>query len=157
MKMIISLLDRLYQILFGRNSKYTSKQVIVDQLNEPRPLPIGSKEFDDWAARIISGSLIVADYDSQVFTIANMIMMLGPHESHKPDAYFIHGLRKVAANQVADEKRKAIREAKKAELVKQEAEKAAAAAAANPQAEATLERAKGLSIVKDTLLDDKKV
>lgn len=156
---MISFFDRLYQILFGRNSKLTTSTTIISQMNEMRPLPLGAKEFDEWAARIISGSLVNADYDSQVFTLANMIMMLGPHESHKPDAYFIHGLRKVAANQVADEKRKSIRDAKKAELVKKEAEEAAKAQAANPQAEATLERAKGLQLVpnKEAVLEDKKV
>jgi hypothetical protein len=154
---MISFLDRLHQVVFGRNTKYTSKAVIVEQINEPRPLPLGAKEFDEWAARIISGSLVQADYDSQVFTLANMIMMLGPHESHKPDAYFIHSLRKVAANQVADAKRQSIREAKKAEIVKKEAEEAAKGQAANPQLEATLERAKGLSLVKAAVLGDKEV
>lgn len=154
---MISFFDRLYQVVFGRNSQYTTKATIVDQLNEPRPLPLGSEEFDIWAARIISGALVKADNDSQVFTLANMIMMLGPHESHKPDAYFIHGLRKVAANQVADAKRTAIREAKKAELVKKEAEEAAKAQAANPSAEATLKRIEGLQLVKSAVLDDSKV
>lgn len=76
---------------------------------EPRPLPMGRKEFDEWAERIISGALVPCDpatdpelfKETQKCTLAGMIMHLGPTESHKPDAYFIHSLRKAAVNEVA--------------------------------------------------------
>lgn len=82
---------------------------IVDQMREPRPLPMGRKEFEEWSDRIIAGALIPAEseevrpalIEGQKFALANMIMHLGPTESHKPDAFFIHSLRKVVCNQVA--------------------------------------------------------
>ncbi len=107
-----------------RNTNATSKTKIIDQMNESRPLPMGRKEFDEWSERIIAGALIpnaagkvfqiagleAWDPDSeysihlegQKFALANMLMHLGPTESHKPDAFFIHSLRKFAINQVAD-------------------------------------------------------
>lgn len=103
-----------------KNSVLTSKREIQRQMLEARPLPMGRKEFEEWSDRIISGSLVVADIPSQKFALANMLMHLGPTESHKPDAFFIHSLRKFAVNQVADEVRKELYEAKKA---KEEAEK----------------------------------
>lgn len=79
-----------------------SKKEIVNQMNEPRPLPLGRKEFEQWSDRIIGGALVVgASIESQKATLAGCIMHLGPTESHKPDAFFIHSLRKLAANQVA--------------------------------------------------------
>lgn len=101
-----------------KNSKSTPKKVIVDQINEPRPLPMGRLEFEQWSDRIISGALIPSEIwsvfnqetaaekhrefiNSQKHALANMIMHLGPTESHKPDAHFIHSLRKAACNQVA--------------------------------------------------------
>lgn len=84
------------------NSTSTSKKTIMQQMNEPRPLPMGQKEFVEWSDRIISGALIPSDdRDSLVAALAAMLMQLGPTESHKPDAYFIHSLRKAAANEVA--------------------------------------------------------
>lgn len=88
-------------------SKAVSK--IIEQLNEPRPLPMGRKEFDEWAERQIAGSLMQPgkDEDAEIFkkslkyALAGMLMHLGPTESHKPDAFFIHSLRKFAINQVA--------------------------------------------------------
>jgi hypothetical protein len=118
---------------------------IVGQLNENRPLPTGVAEFEEWCDRIISGALLVADKDSQVYALCNMLLQLGPHESHKPDAHFIHGLRKFAINQIADAKRKDLYAAKQAKAKEEEE----AAKAANPSAEATLERAKGLTLVQD--------
>ncbi len=104
----------------GRNLKSTPKEVILDQMSEPRALPMGRKEFDEWSDRIISGALIPggaddlqAFIDAQKFSLANMLMHLGPTESHKPDAFFIHSLRKFAVNQVADAVRKELHEAAK--------------------------------------------
>jgi hypothetical protein len=103
-----------------KNSKSTPKKVIVDQMNEPRPLPMGRLEFEEWSNRIISGAIIPGEVwankfeadstneekhkafiNSQKHALSQMIMHLGPTESHKPDAYFIHSLRKAACNQVA--------------------------------------------------------
>jgi hypothetical protein len=148
------MIDYLYRLLFGKNSKYTSANTIKSQLNERRPLPVGKLEFEEWSKRIMSGALISASSDTQINALAIMIMSLGPHESHKEDAYFIHGLRKSAANQVADEVRKELYANKKA---KEELDKIAKEATeVNKQAEATLERAKGLSLVKEApVLDNK--
>lgn len=120
----------IWSIIRGKNSALTPKDVIVDQMNEPRPLPLGSQEFEEWSDRIISGSMLSADADSQKFALANEIMSLGPTEDFKPDAYFIHKLRKFACNQVADSKRGEIRDRVKARLAAEEAAKQAAEAAA---------------------------
>ncbi len=93
----------------GKNLRATPPSVVIDQMTEPRPLPMGRGEFEEWAARILSGALLPppADADpekaiaSWKVALANMIMHLGPTESHKPDAFFIHSLRKGAINQVA--------------------------------------------------------
>lgn len=117
----------------------TAEQIIIDQMNEPRPLPMGRTDFEEWSDRIISGALIPnesgkvfqvvhgdndSDYEifrqAQKFALANMIMHLGPTESHKPDAFFIHSLRKFAVNQVADTVRKELHEKAKARLPKEE-------------------------------------
>lgn len=105
----------------GKNSEATPKRAIVSQMNESRPLPMGRKEFDRWAHRIIAGAVIPSGtetkevfYESQKFALANMLMHLAPTESHKPDAFFIHSLRKFAINQVADAVRKELHEAAKA-------------------------------------------
>lgn len=110
MKLLHSILPKL----LGTNLNSTPKDVIIDQLNEPRPLPMGVTDFHEWSDRIISGALIpmedITGMDSaekkqifiegQKYALANMILHLGPTESHKPDAHFIHTLRKVAVNQV---------------------------------------------------------
>ena len=109
-----------------KNTRFTSKETIVNQLNERRPLPMGVKEFEEWSDRIIAGAMIPlvegASTESLKFALADSILHLGPTESHKEDAYFIHMLRKAAANQVADFMRKEIRDAAKARLAKQEEE-----------------------------------
>lgn len=101
----------------GRNLVSAPKELIVDQLNEPRPLPMGRKEFDEWSERILSGAILPggeedpeAFKDSLRFALAEMIMHLGKTESHKPDAYFIHTLRKGACNQVAHAMMKEIKD-----------------------------------------------
>lgn len=120
--------------IVNQNSVDVSPEEIKVQMNEPRPLPMGRKEFEEWSDRIISGALIpnaagkvfqiaglegdeddyAVHYESQQFALANMLMHLGPTESHKPDAYFIHSLRKFAINQVADTIRKELHEKAKA-------------------------------------------
>lgn len=97
------------------NPTSTSKRTILNQMNEPRPLPMGQKEFVEWTDRIISGAMIPCeDRDSLVAALAAMLMQLGPTESHKPDAYFIHSLRKAAANEVAHANFQAIKKKKEA-------------------------------------------
>lgn len=105
---MINWLHSLWAQLSRRNFASTPTSVILDQLAEPRPLPIGRTEFDAWADRLIAGAALQAGSDDpakfrdgQKFALANMIIHLGPTESHKPDAYFIHQLRKVMCNQTA--------------------------------------------------------
>ena len=93
---------------------YTEEEIKA-QLTERRPLPIGKSEFNEWAERIISGALLPASKRSQKFVLADMLLHLGPTESHKEDAYFIHALRKVAINQVAVDMREEIKNEQKAE------------------------------------------
>lgn len=124
-----------------------SKEDLVKQMNEPMPLPVGMTEFDGWAKRIIQGSMLQADEESMRFTLASMILTLGPTESHKPDAHFIHGLRKAAANQIAYANQQAIHKAAKDRLAKNELLKAVGTGGS-------------LSLVKEadeTVLDDKKL
>jgi hypothetical protein len=64
--------------LLGRNLKSTSATVITAQMLEPRPLPMGRQEFEDWSDRIISGTLCKATIESQKFALAEMLMHLGP-------------------------------------------------------------------------------
>lgn len=85
-----------------KNTASTSTKTILQQMNEPRPLPMGMTEFNEWADRIVSGALIPIDDNEKLKPIlASMLMALGPTEDHKPDAYFIHLLRKAATNEVA--------------------------------------------------------
>lgn len=121
---MLKLLHKLLAKLLGRNLSFTPKSVVIDQINEPRPLPIGMKEFDDWSDRIISGALVPATVETQKATLAGMIMHLGPQESHKPDAFFIHGLRKLAANEIANAVFFRIQKQVKERLAKEEAEQA---------------------------------
>lgn len=121
--------------LTGKNFHSTPKETIIDQMNEPRPLPMGRKEFDEWSDRIISGALLPPSkedsailLETQKFALASMIMHLGPTESHKPDAFFIHSLRKGAINQVAHAVSKELHEAAKARTQADESERAAKAA-----------------------------
>lgn len=130
-----NLFYRLCAMLSGKNCNATPKEVIIDQMNEPRALPMGLKEFHEWSDRIIGGALIpmapysvetyVAFVEGQKFALANALMHLGPTESHKPDAFFIHSLRKFAINQVADTIRKELHAAAKARTAEDEAAKKA--------------------------------
>ncbi len=116
-------MKRLYKLLsrlLGRNLATTPKEVILDQLQEPRALPMSVPEFEEWSNRIISGALVKALPESQKFTLASLLMHLGPTESHKPDAFFIHSLRKLAVNQVAHAMMENIRNEAKKRLAEQE-------------------------------------
>jgi hypothetical protein len=86
------------------NSIFTPKNVILEQMNEPRPLPMGKEETEEWARRIIAGAAIPgATYESQLGALMVMLMSLGPQEDHKSDGFFIKSLRKAAANEVASQ------------------------------------------------------
>lgn len=104
MKFLYSMLAKV----LGRNSKNTPKDVIVEQMKEPRPLPMGIEEFHEWSDRLIAGAQLSYDpckkrefVRSQKFVLASMIMHLKPTESHVCDAHFIHSLRKQAASEIA--------------------------------------------------------
>jgi hypothetical protein len=117
---------KLLAKLMRRNLKITPKDTIISQMTEPRPLPMGRQAFEEWSERIISGALLPGGEDdpeafihSQKFVLVDMLLHLGPTESHKPDAYFIHALRKQAVNEIALVVRKEMYQAAKA---KKEAE-----------------------------------
>jgi len=90
-----------------KNDDVTPVGDIIGQMLEPRPLPLGRSEFEEWSDRLIAGACIPCEpgqeeelIAAQKYAVANMVMHLGPTESHKPDAHFIHSLRKVASNQI---------------------------------------------------------
>lgn len=114
--------------LTGSNTQYTPVEAIRDQLNERRPLPIGSSEWVAFVDRISSGHCIPGlTRESTEFAIADQILHLGPLEDFKEDAFFIHALRKCAVNQTAVSMREESRNAVKAKLAAQ-AEQAKATA-----------------------------
>src|SRR5260221_13545377 len=93
-----------------------SKFFLKKQLQEKQPLPTGRREFHEWADRIISGTNLVADVDSQKFALANDLLHCPPNMAYEADVYFIHRLRKYAVNQVADTMRNELRDAAKKRL-----------------------------------------
>lgn len=111
--------------LRGRNSASTPVSVIRDQMLEMRPLPMGRTEFEAWSDRIISGAMITASVTSQKWTLANMLLHIGPTECHKPDAHYIHALRVCAIKEAAHLLAKEYRDKGKAELAAEEAAGAA--------------------------------
>lgn len=156
MKWFFSVLAKI----FGSNCELTPKEVILDQMNEPRALPMGKAEFISWSDRIISGALIPNEkgltaldsdtlweghhrwqifVDSQRFALANLLLHLGPTESHKPDAFFIHSLRKFAVNQVADAVRVELRDAAKARTALEEKKNETAGGQAQGSSEALVQ------------------
>lgn len=101
--------------------KGPSKEDLIKDWTEKKPLPLGRSEFDAWSDRIIAAANIGADVNSQKFALADMITHLGPAEDHRDDAYFIKTLRKVAVNQVALEIMKEIKAAHQAKQAAAEA------------------------------------
>lgn len=82
--------------------KWYFKKKALESLKEPQPLPLGRKEFDDWSDRIIDAACIPgATRLSLKFALAGMVTHTKPNESFVADGHFVHTLRKVAANQVA--------------------------------------------------------
>lgn len=95
------------------NTAGTSVSTILAQMNEPRPLPMGQKEFMAWSDRVLSGALVPTDDKEGLRAIlASMILQLPSTVSHKEDAFFIHSLRKAAANEVAHANFQAIKKKK---------------------------------------------
>ncbi len=117
----MNLFYRLIAWLTGKNLNSTPKALVLDQLNEMRPLPLGMTEFEEWSDRLIAGALLPADPMSQKFALAEMIMHLKPTDDHCNDGFFIKSLRKTAANQIAHAKMMEIRDAAKARLALEEA------------------------------------
>ena len=113
----------------GKNSSNTPVDVIITQMTEKRPLPTGMTEFDEWADRIISGTLLPATPESQKFALAQMLIGFKPTEDHECDAYFIKSLRKSAINQIAAAKMDELRAAAKARLLAQQEAQAAVSGA----------------------------
>jgi hypothetical protein len=110
--------------LTGKNLASAPKSLIIDQMNEPRPLPLGMLEFDAWSDRIIAGAMVTADPMSQKFALAEMIMHLKPTDDHCNDGFFIKSLRKVASNQIALAKMTELRDSAKTRLAEQTAAQA---------------------------------
>lgn len=97
-----------------------SKEAYLLMMKDPRPLPTGMAEFDDWADRIISGTLLPANPESQKFALASMLVNLSPITDHECDGYFIKALRKSAINQIAVAKMEELRNAAKARVAAQQ-------------------------------------
>jgi len=74
---------------------------IKDKLLEKQELPIGRTKFMQWSDRIIDNALVEADRESLRFSLAAMLMHLGPTEAFREDGFFILQLRKAAVNQTA--------------------------------------------------------
>lgn len=107
---------KVFSRLLGKNFTSTPPAVILDQMNEKRPLPIGSLDFEQWSDRIISGTMLTATTESQKFALADMLTHMKPTEDHECDAYFIKSLRKFAVNETAFSKMKDLKEAQQIRL-----------------------------------------
>lgn len=65
--------------------------------------------------------MLTATVESQQWTLANMLLHLGPTEAFKEDGFFINSLRKYAVNEVADAIRREIKDAQQAKLAAERA------------------------------------
>jgi hypothetical protein len=86
------------------NIKKTEDLAVGDMqgaLLERQALPIGRSQFTEWSDRIIKAACVEASERSLKFSLASMIMHLGPTEAFKEDAYFVLALRKAASTQTA--------------------------------------------------------
>lgn len=82
--------------------KWLKKKLLIRLLKEPRPLPLGRLEFEAWSDKIIElANIPGATAESQKFALSEMIMHVKPTQSFESYGYFVHQLRKGAANQVA--------------------------------------------------------
>jgi len=104
---------KIKAVLTGKNSVFTPKDVIAEQLNEKRPLPIGRAEFEAWSDRIISGAqLDGVTSESLKFSLCTLLRQLDPTECFKDDGFFIRSLRRSAIEQTAQAIMTEIKEAK---------------------------------------------
>jgi hypothetical protein len=74
----------------------------------PSKLPIGMTEFEKWSSEVIELTGPIADTDSLKFALCSMILHKGPDRNgvspgSMPKNFFVQGLRKSAANQVASQ------------------------------------------------------
>lgn len=115
----------------------SQKEKTKRALEEKQPLPIGRAEFHAWSDRIIQGAGMPATPASLKFALARMILDLKPTIAFESDAFFIHCLRKAAANQVADTLMVEIRNAEKTRI----AEETKQAEATAPQGVGEVEHA----------------
>lgn len=94
--------------------KWILKKKAAKELKALRPLPLGRKEFEEWSDRIIELAEIPgAEPESLKFALGEMVTHVPPNESFVSYAWFIHRLRKVAANQVGLSISQEIREKRK--------------------------------------------
>lgn len=106
---------------------------LKEYMMEPRPLPLGRKEFEAWADEIIRLAEVPGlTRESGHFALAEMILHVKPTQSFESYAQFIHQLRKGAANQVAHAIFTEIKEAQRKRLLA-EAEKEDVKVLANPE------------------------
>lgn len=92
----------------------------------PSALPVGVTEFEAWASDIVT-TYNFPDNDSLRFTLASMILALGPTRAYRSKFYFYLSVRSSMAKQIASHMMYDLKEK----------QKAAAAAAAQVTAEAT--------------------
>jgi hypothetical protein len=104
------------------------KQMLIKLIKQivglfPSALPNGVAAFDVWAKDIMDTyDLPTKDEDSVKFTLATIIMHLGPQVAYKPKVYFVLTLKAGAAKQVASQVFTDIKtKAKEAELAAQKA------------------------------------
>lgn len=68
----------------------------------PSRLPVGMTEFDAWAEKIASTyQLPTKDLESVKFTLASIVIHLGPSDDKKPNWFFVKQLRAASAKQIA--------------------------------------------------------
>lgn len=74
----------------------------IEYLKEPRPLPLGRKEFEEWSKEILRLANVPGlTEESGQFALSEMILHIKPTQSFESFGHFVHCLRKGAANQVA--------------------------------------------------------
>lgn len=98
------------------NNEIDEDEVLQFRLHDPRALPVGIEEFEEWSAMIIEDCGLPATPESIKWTLAAMILQLGHTEAFKPNSYFISALRKSAANQVAQQVMEDLKAKKQAEI-----------------------------------------
>ena len=102
--------------------KTTEEQDIAklqSDLQIRRPLPTGRTQMIGLFERIKASIDFQIGDEDILFTLYGMILALGPTEAFKEDGYFMLGIRKLAANQVASMLMKELKDKKMEELKKQ--------------------------------------